>query len=454
MSKAIRIRRGLNIRLQGEAEKVLAGTPAETAYAIKPPDFHGLIPKMLKKEGETVNVGTPVFMNKYDERIKFLSPVSGKITEIVRGEKRRILEVRIESDGANTQETLKGGDPAGMSREDIITTLLDGGAWPFIRQRPIDIIANPDENPKAIFISAFNSGPLAEDNDFILHGEGELFQKGLDVITKLTDGKVHLNVRAVQGSSKVFTNAKGVQVNTVAGPHPAGNVGVQIHHINPINKGEVVWYTTPQAVLSIGRLFAEGKYDPTRVIAVAGSEVKNPKYYKVTQGCSLKNLMEGNVEGDNVRYVSGNALTGVSVGADGYLGAYDYAVTVLPEGNEYKFVATKGWMGPGFDKFSASRSFPTWIMPKSKKWRLDTNTNGEPRAFVVTNQYDKVFPFDIHPVQLIKSIIVNDIDNMEKLGIYEVAPEDFALCEYVCTSKIESQTIVRKGLDVIKEECM
>lgn len=454
MSKAIKIRRGLDIRLLGEADKVLATAEADTLFAMKPTDFHGLIPKMLKKEGETVKAGTPVFMDKYNEQIKYCSPVSGKVTEIIRGEKRRILEVRIESDGQMDFEDFSSGDPSSMSPEDIKSALLGSGLWPHIRQRPIDIVADPADEPRDIFISAFDSAPLGPDNDYIFHGEGEAFQIGLDAVTKLTGGKVHLNVRATQGSSKVFTNSKGVQINKVSGPHPAGNVGVQIHHISPINKGEKVWYLTPQGVLAIGRFFLTGRYDASRVIALTGGEVKNPKYHKVLAGTSIRNLVKDNVKSDNVRYISGNVLTGSNIGAEGYLGFHDAQVTVIPEGDEYKFVATKGWMGPGFDKFSASHTFPTWMMPKSKKWNLDTNMNGEPRAFVVTGQYEKVFPFDIYPVHLVKSIIVNDIDAMEKLGIYEVAPEDFALCEYVCTSKIETQRIVREGLDVIQKECM
>lgn len=454
MSKAIKIKRGLDIRLQGEAEKVLITPENADSFAIKPPDFHLLIPKMLKKVGETVKAGTPIFMDKYNEKIKFVSPVSGEITEVVRGEKRRILEVRIRADKETQYEQYKAADPGNMTREEIMEAMMAAGLWACIRQRPVDIIANPKETPKAIFISAFDSAPLAPDNDYIMHGDGEMFQKGLDAVAKLTSGKVHLNVRPGQGSSKVFTNAKGVQVNTVAGAHPAGNVGVQIHHIDPINKGERVWHVSPQDVLMIGRFFGTGIYDASRVVALTGSEVKNPKYYKVIAGTSIKNIVDDNIEGDNVRYISGNVLTGSQIEADGYLGYYDNQITVVPEGNEYKFVATTGWMGPGFDKFSLSRTFPTWIMPKSKKWRLDTNTNGEERAFVVTGQYEKVFPFDIYPVHLIKSIIVNDIEAMENLGIYEVAPEDFALCEYVCTSKINVQKIVRDGLDVIKEECL
>ena len=452
MSKAIKIRRGLNIRLQGEADKVRATAPNSDTYAIQPPDFHGLVPKMLVKEGAAVKAGTPLFHDKYNDKIVYTSPVSGEVAEVVRGAKRRIMEVRILADKEIQYESFQQADPSTLSREEIIDNLLKSGLWPLLRQRPFDCVANPEETPKAIFISAFDSHPLAPDNDFIVHGHGEEFQAGIDAVVKLTDGKVHLNVRGDVSQSKVFTNSKGVQINKVSGPHPAGNVGVQIHHIDPINKGDLVWYLYPQDVLAIGRLFQTGKLDLSKVVALTGSEVKNPKYFKVISGACIKDIVQNDVEEGDLRYISGNPLTGTEVTTDGYLGFYDSQVTVVPEGNEPQFVLTKGWLGLGFDKFSNSRAFPTWLMP-GKKYRLNTNMNGEERAFVVTGQYEKVFPFDIYPVQLVKSIIVNDIDGMENLGIYEVGSEDFALCEYVCTSKINVQKIVREGLDVVKEEC-
>ncbi|MFP5471451.1 MAG: Na(+)-translocating NADH-quinone reductase subunit A [Bacteroidia bacterium] len=453
MSKNIKITKGLDIKLKGEAEKVVVNANPSDVYTLKPADFHGLTPKLLLKEGAQVKAGTAIFVDKQRESVCFASPVSGEIVEVVRGEKRKILSVKILADkGEMKYESFASADPNKLTREQIKEQLLKSGCWPYIKQRPIDIVANPEQTPKAIFISAFDSSPLAPDYDFIVHNYGELFQTGVDALAKLTDGKVHLNVRSELKPSGVFTNCKNVQINKVSGPHPAGNVGVQIHHIDPINSGEVVWVVNPQDVLIIGRLFAQGKYDATKTIAVAGPRVKYPKYHRVISGATIKSILSDDSSKDN-RYVSGNVLTGDNAGADGNLGFYHHQICVLEEGDKFKFFLGDGWMGLGLNKHSASRTYFSWLMP-SKKYALDTNQNGEPRSFVMTGQYEKVFPFDIYPVHLLKSIITNDIESMEKLGIYEVAPEDFALCEYVCTSKINAQEIVREGLDVIYKECM
>jgi Na+-transporting NADH:ubiquinone oxidoreductase subunit A len=454
MSKAIRIKQGLNIRLKGEAEKVLVTLPAKGTYAIKPSDFHGLVPKLVVKEGDEVKAGSVLFTDKYNDLIRFTSPVSGIVTGVIRGEKRKILEIRIQADNDIQYESFKPADPKSLSREQIIHNLLESGLWPFVRQRPFSTIANPGDMPKSIFISACDTAPLAPDSDFIVHGHGEDFQLGLDALTKLTTGKVQLNVSGAMGQSKVFSNSRGVQINTISGPHPAGNIGVQIHHIDPINKGEVVWYMYPQDVLAIGRFFRTGKLDLSRIVALTGPEAKNPKYFKVVCGTAVGPIIQGNItEGKDLRIVSGNVLTGSHIDKDSTLGYYDTQVTVLEEGNKPKLMITEGWLSPGFDKFSMSRTFPTWLMP-GKRFNLDTNMNGEERAFVMTGQYEKVFPFDIYPVQLLKAVITNDLDGMENLGIYEVDPEDFALCEFVCTSKINSQEIIRNGLDIVKKECM
>lgn len=453
MSKAIKIKRGLNIRLKGEAEKVLVSLPVKGSYAIKPTDFHALVPKLFVKEGETVKAGSVLFTDKYNDRIKFASPVSGTVTTVIRGEKRRILEIRIEAGDEIQYESFPTADPKSLSREQVMDALLSAGIWPLIRQRPFSMVADPADMPKSIFISCVDTAPLGPDYDFLIHGNGEEFQLGLDAIAKLTNGKVHLNVGGDMGQSKVFTNSKGVQINTISGPHPAGNVGVQIHHIDPINKGDIIWYINPQDVLVIGRLFRTGKVDMTKGVALTGPEVKAPKYYRCISGLQIKNFVKDNlVDGVDKRIVSGNALTGLRVNEEGYLGFFDHQITVLEEGDKPLFFMTKGWASPGFDRFSLSRTFPSFLTP-GKKYNLSTNLNGEERAFVVTGQYEKVFPFDIYPVQLLKAIITNDLDGMENLGIYEVDAEDFALCEFVCTSKIESQEIVRNGLDVVRKEC-
>ena len=316
-----------------------------------------------------------------------------------------------------------------------------------LRQRPYSVIANPEDNPKAIHISAFDTNPLAADNDFIVHGCGEEFQAGLDALAKLTFGKVHLNVD-VNTSSKVFTNSKNVQINEFSGPHPAGNVGTQIHAIDPINKGDIVWYLFPQDVLSIGRLFKEGKFDARRTIALCGSEIKHPRYYKTIMGASVESLLQDNVRGENKRVISGNVLSGDKIENTGYIGFYHSEVTVIPEGDQFEFF---GWMFPSFKKHSFYRTALSWLTPK-KQYALNTNLNGGERAIVVTGQFEKVMPLDIYPIQLIKACMIEDIDAMENLGIYEVDEEDFALCEYIDTSKINIQEVIRKGLDLMRKE--
>ena len=448
MSKSVRLSRGLNINLLGDADKVYASVKNHDIYALKPTDFHGLTPKLTVKVGDNVLAGSIVFYDKYNEKIKFCSPVSGTIKDIVRGEKRRILEVVIESDSEIIYESHSQKNSNDLSREQIIDHMLEKGVWPFIRQKPYDIIANPTDLPKSIFISAFKSGPLAIDNDFALYGMDELFQKGLDVITKLTNGKTHLNLDGNTNSSKVFSDAKGVELNSFSGPHPAGNVGVQIHHLDPINKGDVVWYLEPQDIIVIARLFSEGKYDVSRIISLCGYEVSKPRYYRTISGSCVANLITGNVESENNRIICGDVLSGKKIKKNGYLGFYDTQLTVISEGNKQEFF---GWALPGINKFSMSKSYFSWLFP-TRKYNIDTNMRGEERAYVVTGQYEKVLPMDIFPQQLVKAIMIEDIDLMEKLGLYEVCPEDFALCEFVCTSKIEVQSLIRHGLDILRKE--
>lgn len=450
MSKVIRIRKGLDIKLHGEAERTIAHNFTPDSFAIKPTDFIGMspIPKMLVEEGQEVKAGTPLFYDKVRPEVLFTSPVSGLVKEIRRGDKRAITEVIIDAGKEMLYEPFDVAGVADKGREAIIELMLKSGLWTFIRQRPYNTIANPSQKPKAIFISAFDTAPLAPDFDFIVHGKGEAFQAGLDVLVKLSGGPIHLNVSAQEAVSKVFLNSKNVSINTFSGPHPAGNTGIHIHHVAPINKGEVVWYLNPQEVISIGKFFLTGKYDVARIVALTGSEVKSPKYYKTYVGASIKNMLENNVKEGLLRHISGNVLTGKKISASGYVGYYDYQVTVIPEGNEPEFM---GWAMPGLNKMSASRTFPAFLFPR-RKYSLDTLMHGEERAYVMSGQYEKVLPMDIYPVYLIKAIMSGNIDKMEQLGIYEVAEEDLALCEYVCTSKIEVQKIIRQGLDHIRKE--
>ena len=448
MSKEIRLKKGLTINLVGDADKVYASVKPTDNYVVKPTDFHGLTPKLTVKVGDKVKAGTVLFFDKYNDKINFVSPVSGEVTAIVRGEKRRILEIVIKADAEITYEDFEKVSANDLSREQIIDGMLKSGVWPFIRQKPYDVVANPADMPKAIFISAFNSAPLSIDNDFALYGMEELFQKGLDFVAKLTSGKTHLNIDGNTNPSNVFTGAKGVEINKISGPHPAGNVGVQAHHIDPINKGDIIWYLQPQDVLVIARLFTEGKYDVSRIVALGGSQVSKPRYYRTIAGASLANLFADNLkEGDN-RIISGDVLTGQRIDENGTLGFYHTTVTVIDEGKEQEFL---GWMLPGTDKFSASKTFLSWLMP-SKKYALNANMHGEERAYVMTGEYEKVLPMDIYPTHLVKAIMIEDIELMENLGIYEVAPEDLALCEFVCTSKMEVQSIIRHGLDLIRKE--
>jgi Na+-transporting NADH:ubiquinone oxidoreductase subunit A len=448
MSKEIRLKKGLNINLIGEADKVYASVKPTKRYVVKPTDFHGLTPKLVVKVGEKVKAGSTLFFNKYQDKINFCAPVSGEIIDVVRGAKRKILEVVLKPDDVIDYKQFTTASAKSISREQIIDTMLKSGIWPFVRQKPYDIIANPTDMPKAIFISAFNSAPLTIDNDFALYGMDELFQKGLDYIVQLTSGKTHLNIDGNTNSSALFTKAKGVEINKISGVHPAGNVGIQIHHIDPINKGDVVWYLQPQDVIAIARLFTEGKYDVSRIVALAGSQVKKPKYYRIIAGASIANLLTNNINGGDSRIISGDILTGKHIDADGALGFYDTTITIIEEGKEQEFL---GWILPGLHKFSASKTFLSWLTP-SKKYSLNANMHGEERAYVMTGEYEKVLPMDIFPAHLIKACMIEDIELMENLGIYEVSPEDFALCEFVCTSKIEVQNIIRNALELVRKE--
>jgi len=445
----IKISKGINIKIKGVADRVYANVPNSEFYAIKPIDFHLLVPKMVVKTGDLVEAGDILFYDKNNSNIKFTSPISGVVFEIVRGDKRKILEVIIKADLDLRYKVFERRNLSELNKEIIIKDLLISGLWPLIRQRPFGTIANPEDHPKSIFISAFDSSPLAPDNDFIFHGDKDLFQLGLDIVSQLCDGTTHLNLDGNSNAAQVFSNAKGVQINHIYGPHPSGNIGVQIHHINPINKGDIVWYVSPQDIMTIARFFRDGRYDASKIIALTGAKVKKPRYYRVIQGVSIDTIIKDNLlEGDK-RFISGNVLTGRQIKNNGYVGFYDFQISVITEGNYSEFL---GWLLPGFHKYSLSRTFFSWLTTK-KEYDLDSNTHGEERAFVMTGQYESYMPIDIFPVQLIKSILIEDVELMEQLGIYEVDPEDFALCEFACTSKMPLQKIVRRGLDLIKKEC-
>lgn len=445
MSNDIRIKKGLNIKLKGEAERLLAEAPRSKVFSVKPANFHTITPKLVKREGDAVKAGETIFYSKYNEAVKFVSPVSGKVKEVRRGAKRVILDVIIEADATDTYVEHVAKSPAAMSGDEVKQLLLDSGSWPFIKQRPYDVIANPSETPKAIFVSAIDTAPLSADIEFVLKDRKEAFQTGIDALAKLTDGKVHLGVD--KNSSAFFKDVKGVTTHGVSGPHPAGNVGIQIHHLDPINAGERVWVVNPEDVAIIGNLFLTGKFDATRVVALAGSAVEKPQYFKVKIGAAVADVI-GNIPAES-RIISGDVLTGDQTAADGFLSFYANEITVIPEGNNYRIF---GWM-PFKDNHihSVARTSLAWLFP-NKKYEATTNLNGEERALVVTGEMEKVMPMDVYPMQLIKACLAGDLEKMENLGIYEVAPEDFALVDYVCTSKIEAQEIIREGLDIMIKE--
>ncbi|SFR89604.1 Na(+)-translocating NADH-quinone reductase subunit A [Maribacter stanieri] len=447
MSKDIRIKKGLNINLVGAAEQTTSKAVLSNVYAIQLSDFHGITPKMIVKQGAEVKAGEPLFYNKNMESMLFVSPVSGELIEIERGDRRRILTLKILAD--KTQEAFSGAalDVEKASKEELKATLLKSGCWPFIKQRPYDVVANPDTTPKSIFISGYSSGPLQADLNYVLQGKEKELQTAITALGKLTPGKVHVSVGS---ASSPLSSMKGIELHNVSGPHPAGLVGTQINKIDPINKGELVWTVTPQDLIIIGEYLMTGKFNAERVIALAGSSVKAPKYYTTKIGAEISTfLYASGVNEENFRVINGDVLTGSKSKPDGFLGFYNNTVTVIPEGDDYELF---GWNKPVFDKISATRALTfSWMQP-NKKYDLDTNTNGEHRAFVVTGQYEKVFPMDIFPMQLLKACMVKDLDEMEQLGLYEVAPEDFSLTEFICISKQPHQKIIREGLDLLQKE--
>nr|WP_297912176.1 Na(+)-translocating NADH-quinone reductase subunit A [uncultured Allomuricauda sp.] len=448
MSKDIRIKKGFDINLVGAAEKTISKAVSSNVYALNLDDFHGIIPKMLVKQGAEIKAGEPLFFNKADEKMFFVSPVSGELVEIVRGARRRILTLKILADKKQEYVEHPVLDLTSVDGSAVRDFLLKSGVWPFIKQRPYDIIANTDVTPKAIFVSACSTAPLAADIDFTLQGKETELQAAITALSKLTPGKVHVTIG--KSSDSPFANIEGITLHKISGPHPSGLVGTQINKIDPINKGEMVWTIAPQDLVIIGELVLTGKFNAERTIALGGSVVKSPKYYTTKIGAEISTfLYASGVNQDAFRLINGDVLTGSKTHPEGNLGFYNNAVTAIPEGDDYEFF---GWNKPVFDKLSSTRAFTfSWMKP-NKKYDLDTNTNGEHRAFVVTGRYEEVFPLDIYPLQLLKACMVKDLDEMEQLGLYEVAPEDFSLTEFICISKQPHQQIIREGLDLLYQE--
>ena len=403
----------------------------------------------MVKSGDEVVAGSPLMYDKLSDDVMYTSPVSGEIADIIRGEKRKIEEIRILADKKNRYlefQKFSQNDIEKMSKEVASELLKKSGCWLNIIQRPYGMVAEPNAIPKAIFISCFDTHPLATSYKELIKENKNYIQAGIDIMKKFTNGDVHLNCNEIIYDDCDF---KGVQKNIFTGPHPAGNVGVQIHHIDPINKGDVVWTINPYGLSQIGRLFLNGMYDTSKVISVVGSEVQSPGYFRVNIGTNVNEILNGNIKNDDSRVISGNILTGTSISSNGYLGFYDNMITVIPEGNHYDFL---GWIKPVFNKLSFHRAFGLFsFLNAKKKYILDTNTNGELRAFVQTGEFEKVLPMDILPTYLFKSILANDYDEMEELGIYELIEEDVALCEFIDVSKNDLQSLLRKGLNLLKE---
>lgn len=451
MLKEIKISKGLDIHLIGEAQLETKEVLTPKTVALKPLDYVGITPKLLVKVGDRVEVGTPVFYSKEKPNVKFVSPVSGQVQEVKRGDKRVIQEIIITNDGQNTAKDFGQSSLAEMSKEDIKAKMLESGLWTLLRQRPYDVIPNEESVPKYIIVKGFESSPLAPDYNYILKGEKAALQLGIDVLKKLTETTLYLSVNP-QTTCEDILSLQNVEKICFKGKHPYGNVSVQAEKISPINKGERIWYISLLDVKTIGQFFIEGRYNPIKTIALTGQEVKNPCYYKVIRGTSIEEIVKDNVNTEkHLRYISGNVLTGTRIENNGYLGAADNQITVIEEG-DYK--EGLGWVMPGFKKFSVSHTFPRGFFARCSKkpFSIDSNLHGGERAYVFTGEFERVFPMDIYPLHLIKACLSKDIDKMEELGIYEVDAEDFALCEVIDVSKTEIQAIVRNGLELMRKE--
>jgi Na+-transporting NADH:ubiquinone oxidoreductase subunit A len=448
MSNGISIKRGANIYLRGEAEKFLTEAKPSKTFALKPDNFFATVPRLLVKEGDLVAKGAPIFHAKHDPRILFVSPVSGIVKEILRGSKRKILHVIIE----NKNDSVTKHDINILSKLDrstIVEILLNSGAWPFIKQRPYGILADPDIIPKSIYVSSCCTAPLGVDFEFLLKNDKDSFQLGIDVLNTLVKEPINLSIDA--SFSGFLEKIKGVNILLVNGPHPAGNVSVQMQKHLPINMGEKVWEVRPEDVANIGKLFSSGEYSAQRTIAVAGSSVVQPQYIKTQIGAKISSLISltGVDDSSQNRYINGDVLSGISESEHGYIDFYNNLLTIIPEGNHYRMF---GWLPFMDNKIpSLSKTSLSWLFGK-KGYEVDTNMNGEERAFVVTGEMEKVFPMDIYPMQLLKACMAEDIEKMEALGIYEVIPEDFGLIDYASTSNIEAQEIIRNGIELMIKE--
>lgn len=442
------LKKGYDIPLQGAAERRIDKAHTSTAAAVQPIDFRGVRPALKVEPGDSVKRGSLIFVDKQRPEILFRSPVAGKVTEIVRGERRSIQRIVIQTsaDSHESFETLSRAQIDSLDSEKAKAVLLNSGLWPALRQRPFSKIANPEKSPKSIFISAVDTAPLQAETDMLIEGREQEFQLGISLLSKLTPGKINLSVSSK--TEKFFKNIEGVELHKFSGPHPAGNVGVQIHHIDRILAGDIVWYISPRHVAQIGSFLMKGEYPGKKIYAVTGSELMNRHYVAAQEGAHIRDLITDAIDPQKQRIISGNVLTGRLINAADFVGFYDDMITVIAEPSGRRFL---GWMQLGINTTSFWRLYLSKLFP-NKKFAPNTDMNGEERAFVSTGQYEKVVPMDILPVHLCKAILVEDIELMEKLGIYEVAPEDFALCSYICPSKIEFGQIIEKGILTMEKE--
>ena len=448
MANVIKLRKGLDINLKGKAAKQKFSVKAAAQYALVPDDFVGMTPKVVVREGDKVKAGDALFVNKKQTDVKFASPVSGVVLAVVRGDRRKVLRVVVEADKDQQYVDFGQKQVASLDGDAVVKALLEAGLFGYINQLPYAVSTTPDQKPRAVFVSALRDMPLAGDFEYELQGNEEDFQTGLTALSKVAP--VYLGIGAKQ-TSKALTEAKDVEVNVFDGPCPAGNVGVQVNNIAPVNKGEVVWTVDPTAVIFFGRLFRTGKVDLRRLVAVAGSDITKPEYAEVLVGQPIADLLEGRLAAKNhVRIINGNPLTGRKATMDDFVGGHTSEITVIPEGDNVDEML--GWILPRTNDFSVSRSYFSWLFGKNKEYALDARVKGGERHMIMSGEYDKVLPMDIYAEYLIKAIIAGDIDRMEQLGIYEVAPEDFAVAEFVDSSKLELQHIVRQGLDMLRKE--
>ena len=449
MANVIKLRKGLDINLKGKASKDVALQVSETdEYALVPEAFVGVTPKVVVREGDHVNAGDALFVNKACPEVKFASPVSGVVTAIERGDRRKVLCIKVKADAEQTSTDFGKKIVDEMDGDAVKQALLEAGLFGYINQLPYAVSTTPDTMPKAIFVSTLRDMPLAADFEVELLGNEQAFKTGLTALSKIA--KTYLGAGANQPNVALMAS-KEVELNVFDGPCPAGNVGVQVNHIDPVNKGEVVWTVDPAAVIFFGRLFLTGKVDLRKMVAVAGSEIKTPGYAEVLVGTPLSAFVTEQLKStEHVRVINGNPLTGTQASLASYVGGHTSEITAIPEGDDKDEML--GWILPRTDQFSTSRSYFSWLFGKKKEYALDARVKGGERHMIMSGEYDSVLPMDIYGEYLIKAIITGDIDKQEQLGIYEVSPEDFAVAEFVDSSKLELQKIVRDGLNTLRKE--